>query len=528
MTQSLVTIFDLLSDTAKCMTDQTFIDGKQPISYGEAYVLVNRMANYLHQILPPKNSVEQRVLGIYAEKSFMTVLLPFAVTALGDIFVNINENYTAKYIDYVIRDTSMQLLLFDRKKCNIIDQIQITCRHIDLDEVMLATKDEVNDCRQFPCTNIIDGQASTIYYTSGSTGMPKGIVIPHHSLMDGSKVVTDFLGMQSSDRVMSVLPYSFDYGFNQILISVRVGARLCLHNYLFPNHLLNDLRERKITNLAATPSLWNNIYKFASSHSEMFKGFSALRRITSTGGAISDKVWTFLLEWSKRDDFQFFPMYGLSEAFRSTYLDPKYIEEKCGSIGKPVPGVDIQIMRENLTVCEIKEVGEIVHRGKFISNGYLNNSEANFKVFRDDPLSISGALPNRVVFSGDLGYCDEDGFLYCLGRKDDQVKIRDYRVNAYEIEAEINAIDFVVNSKLLVFYEGELQEPVLRAFVIFSGSQTNEQETFLTRLQQSLKLKLPNYAQPKTIHVLDHFPMNANFKVDCEKLRQNFIESKGG
>ena len=259
----------------------------------------------------------------------------------------------------------------------------------------------------------ITDDIATIIYTSGSTGLPKGIVITHRNLLDGIDSVSEYLGITEKDRLLGVLPLNFDYGLNQLTSAVKAGASIVLHHFFVPGPMLKLIAEERITGLAAIPTIWAAVFnpkltKLDKILAEM--DFSSLRYITNSGGKIPVPTVRRIRECFPSTDL--FLMYGLTEAFRSTYLDPSEVDARPESMGKAIPGVQVEIVREDGTPCAAGETGELIHRGALIARGYWNNPSKTAEVYRPNPLlPKENRFLETAVYSGDLVRKDEDGFV---------------------------------------------------------------------------------------------------------------------
>lgn len=253
----------------------------------------------------------------------------------------------------------------------------------------------------------IDSDMASIIYTSGSTGKPKGVVLSHCNLLMGAKSVAQYLKNRSSDRILSVLPLSFDYGLNQITTAFYSGATGILINYLLPQDIISIVEQENITGLAAVPSLWIQLAQL-----DWSKNMS-LRYITNSGGGMPRSTLNLLRK--KLPHTEVFLMYGFTEAFRSTFLPPQEIDIRPDSIGKAIPNAKVLVLREDGSSCAPNEPGELVHCGALVSMGYWNDPERTAERFR--PLlqcETRSTVPELAVWSGDTVRVDEEGFYILL------------------------------------------------------------------------------------------------------------------
>ena len=270
---------------------------------------------------------------------------------------------------------------------------------------------------------------AAILYTSGSTGKPKGVVLSHRNMLAGAHSVAEYLDNRPDDRLLAVLPFSFDYGLSQLTTAFVAGARAVLMDYLLPRDVVQRVAREGITGLAAVPPMWVQLATLEWPAAAV----DSLRYITNSGGAMPRATLAALRRALPKTNA--FLMYGLTEAFRSTYLPPAEIDRRPDSIGKAIPNAEILVVREDGTPCAPGEPGELVHRGALVGMGYWNDPAKTAERFRPAPGQYPGLpIPELAVWSGDTVRMDEDGFLYFIGRKDDMIKTSGYRVSPTEIE----------------------------------------------------------------------------------------------
>jgi acyl-CoA synthetase (AMP-forming)/AMP-acid ligase II len=271
---------------------------------------------------------------------------------------------------------------------------------------------------------------AAILYTSGSTGKPKGVVLSHRNLIVGAESVSQYLQNSAQDVILAVLPLSFDAGLSQLTTAFNVGAHVVLMNYLLPNDVVRLCAKHRVNGLTCVPPLWNQL----ADQKWPDEVRSALRYFANTGGRMPKLTLKKL-----RNCFPTarpYLMYGLTEAFRSTYLDPAEIDKRPDSIGKAIPNAEILVVRPDGSRCVPGEEGELVHRGGLVALGYWKDPARTAERFRPVPEQTGNAWRTKetAVFSGDTVVSDAEGFLYFIGRKDEMIKTSGYRVSPTEIE----------------------------------------------------------------------------------------------
>ncbi len=255
-------------------------------------------------------------------------------------------------------------------------------------------------------------------------------MLSHRYLCDGALIVTSYLGLKADDRLTQVLSLNFDYGINQLLGAIRVGAELHFTTFHFPKDLFSFLKTSAITTLALMPVFLNRLFDPRFFRPEFAEGITTLRRITTSGGRMPLPTVKAIRAALPKTDL--YLMYGLTEAFRSTYLPPDQVDSRPGSIGRAIPDVQLLVLDEKGKECPPEVPGELVHRGGVISKGYWNAPEKTaerFKLWMDP-----SGNPETVVHSGDIVRRDADGFLYFIGRRDNMIKTSGHRVSPEEIE----------------------------------------------------------------------------------------------
>lgn len=302
--------------------------------------------------------------------------------------------------------------------------------------------------------------------------------------------VVQYLGITGEDRVASLLPFSFDYGLNQLLCCAGTGATLVVERSPLAQRIVDTLRTRQVTVLPAVPPLWLQLLGVEAFQTQRLP---ALRIMTNTGGHLPMDAVRKLRSYQEHADLML--MYGLTEAFRSTYLRPELADRKPNSIGQAIPGAEVLILDDDLLPCKPGDIGELVHRGPTVALGYWNEPEATARRFLPYPLRPSGTPDTeRVVFSGDLVYRDEDGDLFFVGRRDRMIKTLGYRVSPDEISDVLYASGEVV--EVLVTAEpDEARGSRIVAYVVLTASGDPK------RLRAFCARELPRYMQPSKIEL---------------------------
>jgi acyl-CoA ligase (AMP-forming) (exosortase A-associated) len=335
-------------------------------------------------------------------------------------------------------------------------------------------------------------------------------------MVAGAKSVASYLGNHAGDVLLAALPLSFDAGFSQLTTAFHAGARVVLLNYLLPKDVVTAAARHGVTGLTAVPPLWIQLAQSKWPDDAR----SNLRYFANTGGRMPlDTLTTLRALFPRAKPFL---MYGLTEAFRATYLAPEEVDRRPDSIGKAIPNVEVLVLRPDGSPCDPGEPGELVQRGALVAQGYWNDSEKTAERFKPLPGREGGLrLPEMAVFSGDTVRTDNEGFLYFIGRRDEMIKSSGYRISPSEIEE--------------VFYDTRLigecaafgvPHPTLGEAVAVVVTSPDGQALDVALLLAICKEKLPAFMLPARVEQrAGPLPRNANGKIDRKSIGEEFRRS---
>jgi acyl-CoA ligase (AMP-forming) (exosortase A-associated) len=464
-------------------------------------------------------------VGIYLEKRPEMVVAAFAAAKTGAVFVPINPVLKPEQVAYILRDCNVRVLVTSPERLHALVDVLDTCP--DLGHVVLTgvgidqpscpqAIHRWEDLLETPVRaghRVIDVDMAAILYTSGSTGKPKGVVLSHRNMVAGAKSVASYLDNNPDDVLLAALPLSFDAGFSQLTTAFHAGARVALINYLMPRDVVNALVRERITGLTAVPPLYIQLSQIEWPASID----QHLRYFANTGGRMPLETLQSLR--SRVPHASPFLMYGLTEAFRSTYLPPEEVDRRPDSIGKAIPNAEVLVLREDGARCAPNEAGELVHRGALVGLGYWNDPEKTAERYKPLPSRESGlVLPEIAVFSGDTVRMDEEGYLYFIGRRDEMIKTSGYRVSPTEIEEVLYAAKGVGEAAAF----GVLHPVLGQAIVVVA---TPKDGTLLVEgeLMAACRVRLPIYMLPAVIEIRSGpLPRNPNGKIDRKALGAEF------
>jgi acyl-CoA ligase (AMP-forming) (exosortase A-associated) len=514
-------VHHMLQSSARRLPDkEALVHGEERLNY----IQVDQQAGGVASGLCTAGAGRGDRIAIFLGPSVAQVLSIFGISRAGAVFVPINEALLADQVRHIATDCSIKGLITDAARLSmlvpILDQIPtlefvIVVDGPPADGISLPTYD-FDRLRELPPLTTPDigseKDLAAILYTSGSTGKPKGIMLSHANILSGATIVSTYLQIQESERILAVLPFSFDAGLNQLTTAFQQGATIVLMTFVFAREIVRKLQSERITALAGVPTLWSLL---AQPNSTLHKvQLPHLRYITNTGGAMPQSVLATLRDLLPATEV--FLMYGLTEAFRSTYLPPAELDRRPTSIGKAIPNTEILVINNAGQPCAPGEVGELVHCGPTVSLGYWNRAELNAERFRPHPFRPPEmGCDERVCYSGDLVKMDADGFLYFVSRRDAMIKSMGYRISPTEVE-EVLFQSGKLRGAAVIGLPDEVLGQRIKAFVVPRPDTAVD----VTALLDFCGERLPRFMVPKDVEVVESLPQNGNGKVDYPTLRR--------
>jgi acyl-CoA ligase (AMP-forming) (exosortase A-associated) len=469
------------------------------ISYGDLDAMVGRLAHTLRAAgLNPGDRV-----ATWLAKSAEACVMPLAAARAGVIHVPINPALKRAQVAHILADSGAKLLIAGSGRAGSL---------IDGDcpaQCALWLEERAAEARlsgpALPLSDEYPGDLAAILYTSGSTGKPKGVMLSHANLWLGAVSVANYLNVKPSDRTLCILPLSFDYGQNQLLSTWFAGGCAIPLDYLSARDVIKAVERHNVTTLAGVPPLWVQLIA-----AEWDGDIAArIKRITNSGGALTPSLVRNLRQMFPQADV--YPMYGLTEAFRSTYLHPSLVDAHPSSMGKAIPFAEIMVVRADGTEASAGEPGELVHAGPLVAQGYWQD-EARTAV-RFKPAPSWSSYGGCAVWSGDTVRRDTDGLLYFVGRDDEMIKTSGNRVSPAEIENVATSSGAAAEAVAFGVPDTRLGQAII---LIVRGEGT------LDTLSAYLKAELPTFLLPKQIVWRDDLPRNPNGKLDRVAIRQEF------
>lgn len=436
-------------------------------------------------------------------KTLASAVLPFACARAGLVHVPVNPLLKAPQVEHILADSGAKILLTLRDRV-------ASLQGMDSISILSIEDNWENLKSHMPLIggNPDPDSLAALLYTSGSTGRPKGVMVSHANLWLGAESVARYLELCADDRVLALLPFSFDYGLSQMLAMFRAGGTVVLHDFLLAKSAIKALDVHEINVLAGVPPLWMQLVDVEWPDAVRQR----IRVMTNSGGAMPPSLSRKLRE--RCPNARFYLMYGLTEAFRSTYLDPALADARPESIGTAIPHAEVLVVRPDGSEADAGEAGELVHCGPLVAQGYWRDSERTAQRFRPAP-SIS-RYGGTAVWSGDYAVRGEDGLITFVGRADEMIKTAGYRVSPTEIEDAALATGAVAECAAFGVADDRLGQAIHLVARVAAGQTEEEAEA---RLLTSLRQQLPNFMQPARVHWRGALPRNPNGKLDRTLLK---------
>lgn len=440
-------------------------------------------------------------------KTRMTSLLPLACARAGLVHVPVNPLLKRAQVGHILADSGAGLLITGKARLGTLgegDLPSFCAAAVEEEGAAMLAGDE-----RLPPSRADPDDLAALLYTSGSTGRPKGVMLSHANMWLGAVSVAHYLRLAPRDRVLGVLPLSFDYGQNQLLSTWAAGACVVPIEYLAARDVIRAVEAHGITSLAGVPPLWVQLVEAPWPP----KAALSLRRLTNSGGRLPVSIVRRLRELFPAAEL--YLMYGLTEAFRSTFLEPALLDEHPDSIGTAIPFAEVMTSKPDGTLCRPGEDGELVHAGPLVAKGYWNDPERTAVRFK--PAPPGSRFGGTAVWSGDRVRQDEQGLLYFVGREDSMIKTSGNRVSPTEVEEAAVASGLVTEAVALGIPDDRLGEAI--ALVVRGGGREADSD-----LRNYLRRELPNFMQPAHIVWRDELPRSPNGKLDREVIKSELIQ----
>lgn len=481
-------------------------DSGRSATYGQLGEEVDLIADFL---AGAGVAAGDRVI-VHARKGIFEVAAMLAAWKIGAVVVNVNVQWTAEQLAYVATDCEARALITSREALRKLDLLPPSVQRIlVMGAKGVAVPEGCEDASALAPTGqareqlVRDADLAMIIYTSGSTGSPKGVMLTHANICIGADSVISYLQLGEDDRLLSVLPYSFDAGLNQLTTMLRTGGTVVHQPVALASELIRAVQAHGITGFAGVPPLWSQVVRFLD---EARSPLPSLRYITSTGGKIAPNILERMP--AVFPGVAIYLMYGLTEAFRSTFLQPEKFTRKMGSIGQAIPNAQVYVIKHGHGRAAPGEQGELVHAGPLVSLGYWRQPELTRQKIRPCPelADLLGDTP--VVYSGDLVRVDEEGDLWFVGRMDDMIKTSGFRLSPTEVEDLVSRSGLVTDVVAFGVEDDDLGQVVHVALTPLGDFSE-------AALMAHCRRVMPHYMIPRRVHAWPgSMPRTSSGKLD--------------
>ena len=486
------------------------VTGERRWTYGELVSMADSLARALREAGVGKGD---RVV-VHLGNSVEAVVSIYGILKTGGAFVMLHPTTKEDKLIHIVRDCGASGLISKGCQC-LLNRVQQASGSLTSVVTVNGKKcgcstesggykqqlwrDLVKDGKDGTGIRSIDVDLASLIYTSGSTGTPKGVMMTHRNMVAAVRSITEYVGNVPDDIIINVLPLSFDYGLYQVLMSVAVGTTLVLEKgFTYPYALVQRVVEEKVTGLPGIPTIFAILLKMEGLNPEVFDG---VRYVTNTAAALPTNHIEGLVRLFRRA--RIFSMYGLTECKRVAYLPPDQLLRKPKSVGRAMPNLETFIVDEAGQELGPYEVGELVVRGATVMLGYWGMPRETAEILRE------GRYPGeRVLYTGDLFYTDEDGYLYFVGRKDDIIKSRGEKVSPREVEDVLCQHDGVAEAGVVGVPDPVLGQAIKAVVVSRPGRSLTAKELKLWCARH-----LEDYMVPQIVEFRQEMPKSANGKI---------------
>jgi long-chain acyl-CoA synthetase len=497
---------DFLEESARRIPDKVaLICGEERLAYGE----VDSRSNATARRLKSLGVERQDRVAVLLDNSSESVVALFGILKADAVFLMLSPTIKAAKLAHILKDCGAKVLITHSTKATVVEHALFKSPTVE--HVLWMGKDQASDF--FPATNTetptqnsnIDLDLATIIYTSGSTGDPKGVMMTHLSIAAASASIIAYLDNREDDIIMNVLPLSFDYGLYQVLMAFRFGGTVVLEkSFAYPYQIIKRMVQEHATGFPGVPTLFAIL--LGMKEPEKLK-IPSLRYLTSTGAALPDSHIARLRRLYP--EARIYSMYGLTECKRVSFLPPKELGNRPGSVGRGMPNEEVWVVDSQGNRLGPGEVGELVVRGSNVMRGYWGLPDETARVLKP------GKYPGEVVlFTGDLFKMDQDGYLYFIARKDDMIKTRGELVSPREIEQSLCTLDGVAEAAVIGVPDDILGKAIV-AYIRCEDGYQLDVKSVLRHCQNHLE----NFMVPKLIRLVTSFERTAAGKIDIQHLK---------
>ncbi|WP_226017079.1 acyl-CoA ligase (AMP-forming), exosortase A system-associated [Novosphingobium sp. FKTRR1] len=473
-----------------------------------SYEALNRRVGQLAAWLQGMSLAPGARVATWLPKTELACLMPLAAVRAGLVHVPVNPLLKRAQVAHILTDSGASLLVSaPARLASLLPGDAAAARLVDEAAVWI----DVALLEPLPPSRAAPDSLAAILYTSGSTGAPKGVMLSQTNLWLGAVSVAHYLRLAADDRVLALLPLAFDYGQNQLLSAWYAGARVVPADFLLARDVVRLVERHGVTTLAAVPPLWRQLLDVPWTDAAA----GALRRLTNSGGALTETLVRALR--STFAQAELYPMYGLTEAFRSTFLDPALVDAHPTAIGRAIPFAEVLVVNDAGEIAAPDEEGELVHCGPLVAQGYWQDAARTAERFR--PAPAFAAQTGIAVWSGDRVRRDAAGLLHFVGRRDAMIKTMGHRVSPQEVEDAALATGLASEAVAL-----GVADPVAGQVIHLFARGPDNGGNEAAALRHALMQDLPGHMVPRAIHWREALPIGPNGKLDRAALYRELTQ----
>jgi len=436
-------IFDFLFENSSSLEKDLILGPSESKSFKSISEESAKLANYLRNKLGQENKIL-----LIAQNSTFFIVSYLGILKSGNICVPLNPDIEKESFEFIQKKTNSRIGFLSEVVKNKLQPDLECISDINISEIINYEREILALEPEFDGERIAE-----IIFTSGSTAIPKGVMLSHNNIIANTGSIVEYLGLSDTDIMMVVLPFFYCYGLSLLHTHIRVGGSLVLNNnFIFLASTINNLNKYYCTGFAGVPSHFQIILR----KTDQFKNtkFPTLRYVTQAGGKLHNAFISEFLD--AFPEIQFFVMYGQTEATaRLSYLPPPMLKNKLGSLGKGIPEVELKVVDELGNFIFPGQTGEILAKGKNVMLGYF-----------EDPKSTADTIKDGWLYTGDLATIDEDGYIYITARKKEIIKVGGKRVSPKEIEEVIVTMSGVIDCNVEAIYDELLGEAIKVTVVV--------------------------------------------------------------
>lgn len=486
---------DYAFETSACRDKDVIAGNAETITYPALYRQVCRIAAHLQEIA----GEDQKILLI-SENSVFFVAAYLGIIKSGNVCVPVNPAVSAEALTHIVRQCEAKIGFIQKRS---LEKFSLLFEQVFDESAPSAFSDPalnpLETRNSKPDTGFDPSRLAEILFTSGSTALPKGVMLTHGNLIANTESIIEYLKLTEADRIEVVLPFYYCFGLSLLHTHLRVGGSLVLNNtFMMLNTVIDDLLAYQCTGFSGVPSHYQILLRKSRRFKEM--KFPHLRYVTQAGGKLPVP---FIKEFTEAfPEVKFYVMYGQTEATaRLSYLPPEMLSAKTGSIGKGIPGVKLEVLNKAGQPVKPGEVGELTASGGNIMAGYFQDEELTRQTIRDGKL-----------YTGDLGTVDDDGYIYIVAREKEFIKVGGERVSPKEIEEVIVRLPDVVDCSIIGVPDDLLGEAI-KAYIVLNGKNLKENDIITYCTQHLSSTKIPKY-----VEFIDKIPVSATGKKEKARL----------